>query len=109
MSKVYFVNMPVRGYGQPHFNISSAEPYGEFVFVMPEGNHISDDPEVSLKIMRPKLARFTADDYLVLIGHPTLIGWATALAARATGGKVKMLQWHRRQCVYTPIESIIYQ
>lgn len=108
MSKVYVVQAQSVWRGGslvPKYDVSDAERYGELVYVFKKTVPLDPSSVAKLDVT---LAKFTADDYLLLIGNPCLIGWATALAARATGGWVKMLQWSGKFQRYLLIEAKIY-
>ena len=79
-------------------NLRPAEKYGELVHCVKAGQQ-PDDLRGVLGRMREILETFTEDDFILPIGHPILIGWATALAAKKTLGKVKMLCWKNRDYV----------
>lgn len=55
----------------------------------------------------PKLANFTGEDYLLLVGNPVLIGLCTAIAAQANEGCVNLLQWSGRNQEYFAIYACI--
>lgn len=111
MSRVFIVNEPLRrtdeGTYVRHMDTSSASEFGEVVYLLPPG-FPPNDPEGSLPALREKLADFSADDYLVMIGHPMLISWTAALAARAAGGKLKILQWNRNLQRYMAVPATIW-
>lgn len=51
-----------------------------------------------------KLAGFTSEDFLVLIGSPVLIGYAFTIAAEMADGKFTVLQWDGKRDCYFPVK-----
>lgn len=88
-------------------NLKPAYKYGEVIHLVQAGLQ-PDDLSSVLPRMRQLLADFTAEDYIVPIGHPILIGWATAIAASKTGGKAKLLYWNNNTHAYDPMPGAIY-
>lgn len=110
MNKVYvvqnqFVVSPT-GALEPRFDLTSAAAFGELVTLLPP-TASAFDTESALKLLRKGLAKFTGDDYLLLIGNPALLGLATAVAARNNNGKVRILQWQHRERKYFAVECKI--
>lgn len=88
----------------PKFDLSSARDYGELVYLL-DSHDLPFRPVPVVDKLRAGLASFTEKDYLLLIGNPCLIGWSVAIASQATGGVVRVLQWHKRSSSYILIES----
>lgn len=98
MPRVYVINEPLRrnhdtGELERTIDLSPATAFGELSFLLHSGQ-LPQDPSPTVEVLRRKLADYTANDFLLPVGHPAMIGWATALAARASGGEVKMLCWY---------------
>lgn len=95
---VYVVQQQMRkgesGRLEPRFSHEDARRFGEIRFLLSPSIK-PFRPEAAIRELRDSLDRFTEDDYLLLVGNPCLIGWATAIAAERTGGRVRMLQWSR--------------
>lgn len=99
MSRVFVVQEPHHrdpGTGEivPKFDLSSAQMFGELVYLLSP----TAAPWSSASIiaeLHEKLADYTEDDYLLLIGNPALMTWAGAIAAEHSGGVIKQLQWRR--------------
>lgn len=89
------------------FNLEPAKQYGDLVFLLPSEAG-ADDPEGAVRILRSRLNKFTREDYLLLVGNPCLIGWATAIAADLTDGHVKLLQWHGKERRYLAVSADLY-
>jgi hypothetical protein len=89
-------------------NFTDALRFGDLVFVTSSDlNALESSPrnaQVTSEIVR-KLATFTEDDYLLLVGSPVLIGVCFHVAAINLGdaGKIKLLQWDRQSTCYVPL------
>lgn len=91
----------------PKFDLSSAEKYGELVYVLsPTAAPWAADSIMS--DIREKLKDFQTTDYLLLIGNPVLIGLVSAVAADMAGS-VQFLQWSGRQQSYIPVNATVFE
>lgn len=101
-ARVFVVNEPSKDDGSRTMDISPASDHGELVFLCPAGN-----PPLDLRPMvdqmKNLLKDFSSEDFLLPVGHPMLIAVAGALAARASGGRIKMLLWKGRDSCYRPV------
>lgn len=91
----------------PKFDLSSAEKYGELVYVLSP----TAAPWAADSIMadiRDKLEDFQTTDFLLLIGNPVLIGLVSAVAADMAG-RVQFLQWSGRQQSYIPVQATVFE
>lgn len=87
----------------PTLNMDPAKRYGELVVLLPpNANRMHTAPLTAA--MRDGMEAFCEEDYLVCVGDPTLIAAAALIAARKTGGRLKMLRWDRLQGHYAPVE-----
>lgn len=106
MAVVYIVQKPLTkdedGILVPRFDLSPAAEYGEREFLLGP-NAKPFEPEAVARELHSRLRFYTADDYLLLIGNPILIGMASAIAAYYTDGKVNFLQWSGRHRKYLPV------
>ena len=100
--RVYVVHAPLRYDGRTaswvhKVDLSPAEEFGQLVHMLPpqSGSNVGIDMAQCVADLRASLEAFTAEDYLLPVGHPVLIGAATAIAARRTGGTVRLLEWNR--------------
>lgn len=113
MSKVYIVQRPVRRDPNSRklvelYDVSSAAEYGELVTLLsPRAQPFS--PGLIIPELRQKLSKYTFKDWLLCLGSPVLIGWATAIAADTANGRVNMLQWHGKEKRYIPVEALLWQ
>ena len=85
-------------------NILSAEKFGELELLLPEGAQIVLSAGPTVRRLRHKLRNFNDDDYLLLIGDPSAIGIACAIAATNNIGRFKCLKWDKREYKYYPVE-----
>lgn len=109
MARVFVVQNHLRydtekGELVPVHNISPAERFGKLQFILTPRQTIARPEEVIAK-MDLILRGYTDDDYLLLIGNPVLIGWATALAAAHNSGRVQLLVWSGKEKDYTPVKT----
>jgi hypothetical protein len=87
------------------FDLEPAREYGELRILLGSGAG-PWRPEQVIAQLEEGLAEFGDDDYLLLIGNPCIIGWATAIAAQINDGRVAMLQWHGREKKYIPVRAV---
>ena len=52
---------------------------------------------------------FSDDDYLLLMGDPSAIGIACAVASSNNRGRFKCLKWDKREYKYYPVEVNLYE
>lgn len=90
------------------FNLEPARQYGDsFVFLLPS-TATPFSPEPVLEELRKRLEPITGEDYLLLVGNPCFIGWATAIAADRTEGHVNLLQWHNKESRYIEVRANVF-
>lgn len=114
-ARVFVVNQPTKyDHDQktfvPSVDLTPAREFGELVYLTPIGAGF--DPAAMLDTLRENLNGFTEDDFLLPIGSPVLIAWAAGIAANLTGGKIKLLEWPRRNHPnfgrYYPITAYLF-
>lgn len=98
---------PVTGLLLPKYDFSTAKQYGQLVVLLGARCN-AFNPESVVPELRNKLADYNDSDCLLLTGNPTLIGWATAIAAKANGGKISVLQWERIRSGYSKITAALW-
>jgi|TARA_R100000995_G_scaffold84152_1_gene61991 hypothetical protein len=98
MGKVYVIQENSK------FNIISARQYGELIPIFEEGKQIMLSPAPAIQKLKYILRDFNDDDFLLLIGDPSMIGLACAIAADKNRGKFKVLKYDRRTYEYYPID-----
>ena len=70
MGKVYVIQENSK------FNIISARQYGELVPIFEEGKQIMLSPAPAIRKLKHVLKDFSDEDFLLLIGDPSMIGLA---------------------------------
>lgn len=107
-SRVFVPQVPSRydaatGLWVPTVNLSPARSFGELhVMLPPEANRLHTAPLIAA--LREKMADYRAHDYIVAVGDPSLIMAAGCIAARKTGGRLRVLKWDRIARNYLPVE-----
>jgi hypothetical protein len=86
----------------PKYDLEPAKEFGSLVLLLPPGNVFKDRIPQMVADLNTKLATFSADDYLLAIGDPIALAAASLIAARHTGGVLRLLKWDRISSVYTP-------
>lgn len=87
----------------PTMNMDPATKHGELVVMLPpNANRMHTAPLVAA--MREQMSDFGPQDALIAVGDPTLIAAAAMIAARKTGGPVRMLKWDRMAGDYLAVE-----
>ena len=87
----------------PKFNISGGLNFGDIEVVLPPGN-MTFDTEATCKKARKKLANFTDDDYLMLIGDPIALSICFNIAVNKTSEEIKLLKWDRQTNQYLVVK-----
>lgn len=103
MSIVYVVSETLQ------HNISSAMDYGQIETILPPNAQIAFSVAPTVRRIKRKLANFSDNDYLLLIGDPSAIGITCAVAASMNRGKFKCLKWDKRERRYIPLEVDLFQ
>lgn len=111
MSRVFVVQEPLKkgdeGKVKPRIDLSPAAEFGELVMLLnwADVRKLSRD-ELVWKLRRG-LKSFDASDYLLMVGSPSAMWAAGAIASEMTGGRVKTLEWdninHRYDVVVTDL------
>lgn len=91
----------------PKFDLTPAQEYGKIEFIL-GANANPFNPELIVPEMQDKLSEYSDEDFLLLIGNPILIGWATAIAADANDGFVRLLQWSGKDRKYISVQADIF-
>lgn len=87
----------------PTMNMDPAKKHGEVVIMLPpNANRMHTAPLVAA--MRDQMADYADSDALIAVGDPTLIAAAAMIAARKTGGRIRMLKWDRMAGDYITVE-----
>jgi hypothetical protein len=88
----------------PRRDFSSAKKYGELKGVVPYHEQIALSPGPVVFAANKILKNFCDDDFLLLVGDPSIIGACCAIASRYNNGRYKVLKWDRQLSKYFPIE-----
>jgi len=86
------------------FNVISAREYGELIPIFEEGKQIMLSRGPAIRKAKMILKDFNDNDYLLLIGDPSMIGLACSVAGYNNRGKYKVLKYDRRTFTYYPIQ-----
>jgi len=111
MRKVFIVCEPLHqenGISKRAVDLSPAAMWGEPIVVLPYMQSLLA-PETTIDAIAERLKDYTPDDFIVPIGDPVLMCMVVAIAAKISGGKVRLLKWDRRGNVYIPITCDLYR
>ncbi len=103
MPKVYVVQETTQ------HNIVSALDFGSIEIILPPNAQIAFSVVPTVRRIQRKLERFTDEDFLLLIGDPSAIGIACAVAASKNSGRFKCLKWDKRERRYIPLEVDLFK
>lgn len=109
MSKVYAPQVPSKFDAAtklwvPSINLDPAKQFGELVVMLPpNANRLHVNPLIVA--LREQMKDFTADDYIVAVGDPSLIAAAACIAVKKTAGLLRILKWDRQTSSYIPVEA----
>ena len=103
MPKVYVVSETTQ------HNIASALDYGQIETILPPNAQIAFSVVPTVRRIQRKLEKFSDEDYLLLIGDPSAIGIACAVAASKNNGRFKCLKWDKRERRYIPLEVDLFK
>lgn len=84
----------------PRIDTRDALRYGELRMLFENAGEPAVAPARMLQEVRRLLSGYTEHDYLLPVGSPALIGTATTVAARQSGGVVNFLLWDKRARCY---------
>ena len=90
-------------------NILSAGKYGELELLLPNNSQIVLSSGPTVRRLNQKLKNFSDDDYLLLMGDPSAIGIACAIASSNNRGRFKCLKWDKREFRYYPVQINLYE
>jgi hypothetical protein len=95
---------PVKKAFVPKFDLSAAQDHGQLSYLL-SPTAAPFNPKPIIAELREKLAGFTSQDRLLLVGNPVLIGFAVAIAAHIGGGDLTLLQWSGKDQRYIEVEA----
>ncbi len=89
-------------------NISAALKYGDsIVECLSQDYQVYANTADTVDKIRDALKDFSAEDYLLLIGDPILIGLTTSLALDRSDS-IKVLKWDAQTRTYVPVTLDVY-
>lgn len=96
---------PANGMVRNTMDLTPAAAWGDLSFILPETeNPFRDISQTARKVHNHLAMRgYGPDDFLLLVGNPTLIAVVAAVAASQVG-RLRLLQWHRTDHSYRPVE-----
>jgi len=93
-AKVYLIQHPLRA-GTP-LDITDASRYGVIQKpILPSTYNAQADVSDAVRHLEAGLSDIDNESYILCIGDPALIAVASIIAARNTGGELKLLKWNR--------------
>lgn len=88
----------------PSINLEPAKEFGELVVMLPpNANRLHINPLVVA--LREQMKDYGPEDHIVAVGDPSLIAAAACLAAKKTGGLLRILKWDRLSSSYISVEA----
>jgi len=90
-------------------NITSALDYGQIETILPPNAQIAFSVVPTVRRIQRKLEKFSDEDFLLLIGDPSAIGIACAVAASKNSGRFKCLKCDKRERRYIPLEVDLFK
>ena len=88
---------------QRKFDFSSAEEFGELKFLLSSGQSIASTVPVVRQVLE-QMRGFNDDDYVLLIGDPSVMAIVSMAASKYNNGRMKILKWDRRISGYIPMQ-----
>lgn len=90
------------GQFEPKYDLSTAEEFGRIQFLLEPSTRLFDTDRI-VNTLRDKMADYSEDDFVLLIGNPVLIA-LTAIEAAENVDELNFLQWDRHDKAYSPIK-----
>lgn len=88
----------------PSINLDPAKAFGDLVVMLPpNANRLHINPLVVA--LREQMKDFSAEDHVIAVGDPSLIAAAACIAAKKTGGLLRVLKWDRQSSSYLSVEA----
>lgn len=112
MSKVYVIQNTHRlnrdtSTLEPKYDFESAKRFGAIEFLLTPSAK-PHDPSVVQELI-DKLSLYTEQDHILLVGNPTLIGFACAIASDVSDGRLNVLQWDGKAREYVSISADLWR
>ena len=108
MSKVYIPQMPTRfdratNLWIPTINITPAKRFGELVTMLPSAA-TRNSIDTCTQALNDAMEDYGREDVLVALGDPSVYAIAACIAAKKTGGLLRLLKWDRQLGDYLLVE-----
>jgi len=84
-------------------NVDSAKKFGSLISLLPNSKDIVYNTSYVKSVLKKHLHSYSDDDYLLLIGHPFIIGLACSIASDANRGQYSSLVWDKEKKSYLTI------
>jgi hypothetical protein len=102
---VYVPQVPLTSNGgqdtvRPRVDLRPAERYGKLCYLIEWVNLDEVNPTALLYELREKLKNYNDDDYLLMVGNPTLMALAALVASEQNDGRISLLYWRREKRSY---------
>lgn len=109
MTNVYIPQMPTKfdrasNLWIPIININPAKRFGALITMLPPAAG-RNSIETCVDSLERSMEDFGTEDLLVALGDPTIYAIAACIAARKTGGLLRMLKWDRQLGDYLLVEA----
>lgn len=88
------------GQVEDKYDLSPVEKFGRLVPVMGTGKILPERAPQAMRQIAEVLKNYTPEDFILIIGDPAAIVGVCMVAARNTGGKLKLLRWDRWSSSY---------
>tara|TARA_R110001599_G_scaffold209865_1_gene407086 strand:+ start:269 stop:628 length:360 start_codon:yes stop_codon:yes gene_type:complete len=95
--------------GTPKMDVMKALSFGDVKFLFTERAQLVYSTGALIHELRKKLEKFDDEDYLLLVGDPSIIATTSAVVSDINNGKFKMLKWDRESAKYYPLSVNLYQ
>jgi len=107
MTSVYLVQRPMMrdistGEFIDKYDLSACQRYGDLRVCLMPGNVRADRNNWVHSLAR-SLKGFTSEDYLLTLGDPVAIATAAIIAAKNSGGLIRLLKWDKHRTDYLPV------
>jgi hypothetical protein len=88
---------------QRKFNTEPAQQYGSVRTLLAGNTRMFSSVHV-VRMLKEQLRSFSENDYLLLLGDPSVMAAASAIASARNGGRFKILVWDRMMFGYVPVQ-----
>lgn len=105
---VYVPQVPLTSNGgsasvRPRFDLTPAEKYGKLVYLFDWCDVDEADPAALMHELRTGLKNYSDNDYVMMVGSPTLMVLVALVASEVNEGRVRLLYWRKEQRRYNVV------